>query len=297
VAEPTSFVAEATPLVAEGRCLCGQARYRVDGDAFGILYCHCQRCRKHTGAAYAGFLSFESGRIDWLSGKTSLGEFPTEATRRHFCRRCGSSMPMPNDDESKLGNMLAGNVLDMPRPTGQWHVFTASRCPWTRIPEDVPHWETVAPEFKDLDPRLGNLERHREAGRVTGSCLCGAVSFAASALLGMRNCHCSRCRLSRAAPFATNLFAASEHFEWRSGRERIHQYRLPGAARFGTAFCRDCGSLVPREFDGRLNIPAGCLDSDPGIVPAGHIFVGSKAPWFTIDDDLPQWPERMQDRR
>jgi len=32
----------------------------------------------------------------------------------------------------------------------------------------------------------------------------------------------------------------------------------------------------------------GGLDADPGIVPRGHIFVGSKAPWFEIADDLPQ---------
>jgi hypothetical protein len=30
---------------------------------------------------------------------------------------------------------------------------------------------------------------------------------------------------------------------------------------------------------------------DPGIRPSAHIFVGSKAPWFTITDDLPQYRE------
>jgi hypothetical protein len=29
----------------------------------------------------------------------------------------------------------------------------------------------------------------------------------------------------------------------------------------------------------------------PGIEPSGHIFVGSKAPWFEIADDLPQFEE------
>jgi len=202
-------------------------------------------------------------------------------------------MPTPADDDSTLENILAGNVLDMARPAGQWHVFTESRCPWTRIPAGVPRWERVAPEYRDLDPGLADLDRHREAGRVTGSCLCGAVSFAFSAPIAMRNCHCSRCRLSRAAPFATNLFANAHDFEWRSGRDLVRHFRLPGAQRFGTAFCSDCGSLVPRAFGGRLNIPAGCLDSDPGIAPAGHIFTASKAPWFAIEDGLPQWAERI----
>jgi hypothetical protein len=35
-------------------------------------------------------------------------------------------------------------------------------------------------------------------------------------------------------------------------------------------------------------VPAGNLDGDPQIAPKMHIFVGSKAPWYTITDDLPQ---------
>jgi hypothetical protein len=35
----------------------------------------------------------------------------------------------------------------------------------------------------------------------------------------------------------------------------------------------------------------GTLTDDPTIRPTGHIFVGSKAPWFTITDDLPQYHE------
>jgi len=40
-----------------------------------------------------------------------------------------------------------------------------------------------------------------------------------------------------------------------------------------------------------MNVPVGGLDSAPGIDARGHIFVGSKAPWFEISGDLPQWDE------
>ena len=33
----------------------------------------------------------------------------------------------------------------------------------------------------------------------------------------------------------------------------------------------------------------GTLTDEPTIRPSKHIFVGSKAPWFTITDDLPQY--------
>ncbi|MEE8165137.1 MAG: GFA family protein, partial [Myxococcota bacterium] len=35
----------------------------------------------------------------------------------------------------------------------------------------------------------------------------------------------------------------------------------------------------------------GLFDDDPGVKPALHMFVGSKAPWWEIGDDLPQFEE------
>ena len=44
----------------------------------------------------------------------------------------------------------------------------------------------------------------------------------------------------------------------------------------------------------RYGIALATLDNDPGVRPAAHIFVSSKAPWFTITDDLPQFAERPE---
>jgi hypothetical protein len=189
-----------------------------------------------------------------------------------------------------LGGILAGQILDMPPVELIYHFYTSSKCPWVEIPPDAHQWDTVAPNFDD--PDLDDLNRYTDPGKITGSCLCGDVAFEATDPIVMMNCHCSRCRLSRGSAHATNLFVSTEDFCWRSGNEDVVNYKLPEAERFGTAFCQRCGSLVPRVtgVNGEtVNIPAGCLDSDPGITPRGHIFVGSKAPWFEITDSLPHW--------
>jgi hypothetical protein len=36
------------------------------------------------------------------------------------------------------------------------------------------------------------------------------------------------------------------------------------------------------------HVAMGSLMDEPSIRPTDHIFVGSKAPWFEITDDLPQ---------
>ncbi len=51
-----------------------------------------------------------------------------------------------------------------------------------------------------------------------------------------------------------------------------------------------CGTLAPHlnAARGRVVVPAGSLDDDPGAREELHIFVSSKAPWYEIADDLPQ---------
>ncbi len=128
---------------------------------------------------------------------------------------------------------------------------------------------------------------------ITGSCLCGGIAFEIAAATEFRNCHCSRCRKSRGAAFASNMFVKPADFRWVRGEELLIHYRLPKTARFGNAFCGVCGSPMPRLVPAldTYVVAAGALDSDPGIEPAYHIFVGSKAPWHRITDALPRHAE------
>ncbi|MFZ0890749.1 MAG: GFA family protein [Candidatus Binataceae bacterium] len=128
---------------------------------------------------------------------------------------------------------------------------------------------------------------------IRGSCLCGNVVFEATDQIEFRNCHCSRCRKARGAAYAPNLFVRPADFRWLRGEDLLVSYRLPGAQRFGNAFCRICGSPMPRAVPMRdfIVVPAGALDGDPGVRATCHIFAGSKAPWHEITDDLPRHEE------
>ncbi len=124
---------------------------------------------------------------------------------------------------------------------------------------------------------------------VRGTCLCGGVQFEAKQVPLIVLCHCSLCRKANGAPFEAGAPVPAEDFQLTKGAERIQLYESsPGTQR---AFCGVCGSRVPaRSRDGRLYfVPAGLLDDDPGVKPALHMFVGSKAPWWEITDDLPQF--------
>jgi hypothetical protein len=57
--------------------------------------------------------------------------------------------------------------------------------------------------------------------------------------------------------------------------------------------CRICGSLLYAVVkDGTYaHVTMGTLVNAPSIRPTHHIFVGSKAAWFEITDNLPQHAE------
>lgn len=271
-----------------GRCLCGDIGYTLDGPFLSMLHCHCSMCRKHHGSAFQTEVAAPASAFRWQQGVDGLASYTSSpGFERTFCPRCGSTMP-PSEEGGDVIFVPAGNLEEDPQIAPRMHIFAGSKAPWYTITDDLPQHETCPPGYDA--PRIDRpvLPANPSADSCRGSCLCGAISFRFSGRpRAMRNCHCSRCRLSRAAAHATNLFVAPDVFEWLQGEERVRGFDLPGTERFGANFCGDCGSLVPRlSAVGVWNIPAGSLDDDPGAVPEGHIFVGSKAPWFEISDSL-----------
>jgi len=129
---------------------------------------------------------------------------------------------------------------------------------------------------------------------MRGSCLCGAVTYVATGrVLRAQHCHCSRCRKARAAAHASNFFLPVGGVRFTAGEDRLRSYKLPGAKFLTQVFCEVCGSPMPRldRERGIAVVPMGSLDGEPDVQPSRHILVGSKAPWYEITDDLPQFAE------
>lgn len=128
---------------------------------------------------------------------------------------------------------------------------------------------------------------------LSGSCLCGGVRYTVSGeTQRFYHCHCSRCRKASGAAHASNLFVRGS-LEWQGGEELIVVYKVPEAERFAVAFCRDCGSRVPRFIEkiGMAFIPAGSLDVEPATFPQARIFTGSRAAWSCDARELPEFSE------
>ena len=124
-----------------------------------------------------------------------------------------------------------------------------------------------------------------------GACECGAVRYqVADAFLYAANCHCSRCRAATGSAFKPFAGIEREKLEVTAGDDTLLVF---GEEDLNHTRCGVCGSLLFSVVrDGAyVHVAMGSLADAPTIRPAGHIFVGSKAHWFDITDDLPQSEE------
>lgn len=124
----------------------------------------------------------------------------------------------------------------------------------------------------------------------TGSCLCGGVKFRIEGELSpIQVCHCSQCRKAQGSPFATNTPVSTTEFALLSGESLLTEYESsPGKFR---VFCARCGSPVYSRLSSLpdvIRVRAGLIDEPVTVKPVAHFYVGSKASWWPITDDLPQ---------
>jgi hypothetical protein len=129
------------------------------------------------------------------------------------------------------------------------------------------------------------------ASLLRGECECGAVRYAVEdAFRYAANCHCSRCRAATGSAFKAFAGIEREKLEITKGVDSLLVY---GEEDLNHTRCAVCGSLLYSVVrDGAyVHVAMGSLVDTPRVRPTEHIFVGSKAPWFEITDDLPQAQE------
>jgi hypothetical protein len=132
-----------------------------------------------------------------------------------------------------------------------------------------------------IDPYTGDV--------LSGKCECGAVRYrVADEFLYAANCHCSNCRAATGSAFKPFAGIERAKLEITSGENDLLVF---GEDKLNNTRCGACGSLlfsVVRNGE-YVHVALGSLVDAPSLRPTEHIFFGSKAPWFEIRDDLPQF--------
>lgn len=126
---------------------------------------------------------------------------------------------------------------------------------------------------------------------IAGECFCGKVKYQIQGKLkDARSCHCSRCRKAFSAQASAYALVEPDEFKWISGEKLLTSYI--GQQGFGLQFCKVCGStLCGIALDKIHGVTLGCVNGDPDVEIGRHIYVGSKANWEVMPDNVTQYQE------
>lgn len=127
---------------------------------------------------------------------------------------------------------------------------------------------------------------------VTGSCLCGYVSYKGDVDVKMViNCHCTDCQQATGSVHATMVFVAEDAVEM-SGAVSEYSHPADSGNTLTKMFCGKCGSQVAGKNTGRsgvLGLRAGCLDQKDLVQPGANIYCDSAINSTAMDSELKQF--------
>ena len=65
-------MAEQSERRTAGGCMCGAIRYEAVGEPIIVAHCHCDSCRRHTGAPLVTLVSFEADQVRFTEGNRKI---------------------------------------------------------------------------------------------------------------------------------------------------------------------------------------------------------------------------------
>ena len=134
-------------MTVRGGCLCGGVRYELTTPFRRANFCHCSRCRKHSGAAASAQGRVAREGFTLLSGAELVETFrPEGGMAKAFCRVCGSSLFGGTWPDGPEVSIRLGTLDDDPGIRPQYHSFAADVPPWDRLPDDgLPRYDGPPP--------------------------------------------------------------------------------------------------------------------------------------------------------
>jgi hypothetical protein len=123
-----------------GACLCQSVRFEAELPFLKFLKCHCSRCRKASGSAFAANAYVLPQAFRWILGQDNVVRFDLPEARSFstsFCRRCGS--PLPHATRSGREIVIpAGSLLDDPGSSPTIEACWSARARFLSDTGDLP---------------------------------------------------------------------------------------------------------------------------------------------------------------
>ena len=131
-----------------GGCSCGAIRYQIDGKPDYVSFCHCDDCRKATGAPVVAYSVYLPEQVHFTSGERKIYK-SSPYVKRTFCPDCGTPLTYEAEWQGQTIIGLFVGTMDNPELfPPERHVFDINRVSWFDVADHLPRYHQV-PSGKD----------------------------------------------------------------------------------------------------------------------------------------------------
>src|SRR5581483_325570 len=129
-----------------GGCACGSIRYQLTADPLIVHACHCRDCQRITGSAFVINIWIEKKFVEASGAAPRSFMLKGGSGKNHevfFCGGCGTYLWSHYYGAPGEALFVRAGTLDAPEAVKpDVHIFTRSRLPWLKLPEDAPAFES-----------------------------------------------------------------------------------------------------------------------------------------------------------
>jgi hypothetical protein len=124
-----------------GRCLCGAVRYRFAAPILSSALCHCESCRRASGAHVVGWIT--------LPRQTLVMEGPVQSfassarVMRQFCGRCGTQLTYAHESQPLTIDITLATLDQAEATPPTVHVWMSDAFGWDRPNDELPRYRTT----------------------------------------------------------------------------------------------------------------------------------------------------------
>jgi hypothetical protein len=123
----------------EGGCLCGAIRYRVEGPARNLCWCHCRSCRLASGAPFVAWATFDRARFQLVRGELATHRSSEPVLRGH-CRSCGTSISYEHRERPGELDLTLATLDDARGLKPECHIMVSHKLPWVALGDGLPQF-------------------------------------------------------------------------------------------------------------------------------------------------------------
>jgi hypothetical protein len=131
-----------------GGCLCGRIRYRATGKPTNETHCHCELCRRASGAAFVSWATFRSAAFDFAKGKPARFD-SSEIAFRQFCPNCGTQLTCQFYNSPQTIDVTLASLDDPGTITPVDHIWTKRQIAWIKLADGLTRYAESRPSEEE----------------------------------------------------------------------------------------------------------------------------------------------------